>query len=130
MFKFLPTWRNLGFVILASSSTAAFSQEASQNYGPWVWSVAGGAVNQFAADFSDGPGDVSITRGFVEGGLGYAWDRDTTASVSVGIGSTDYDVSSDALIDGREPWGRIEEYRLSVPVRLSPTEKIVIWHII
>ncbi|MEH6582063.1 MAG: hypothetical protein V7754_09020 [Halioglobus sp.] len=81
-------------------------------------------MNQFAADFSDGPGDVSITRAFVEGGLGYAWDRDTTASASIGFGSTDYDFSSDALIEGRKPWGRIEEYRLSVPVRFSPTEKM------
>ncbi|MEH6588090.1 MAG: hypothetical protein V7720_16140 [Halioglobus sp.] len=81
-------------------------------------------MNQFSADFSDGPGDVSIARGFVQGGLGYAWDRDTTASVSLGIGSTDYDFSSDAQIEGRKPWGRIEDYRLSVPIRFSPMEKM------
>ena len=124
MFKCFPTWRNSFVAFLALFSAAASAQEAGQEYGPWLWSVSGGAVNRFSADFSDGPGDVSVTRGFLGGGLGYAWDRDTTAAVSIGVGSTDYNFSSDAQIDGREPWGRIEEYRLSVPIRFSPTEKV------
>jgi len=122
--RLTPMWRNFCIAMLASVSSAAFAQEARPEYGPWVWSLAGGAVSQFSADFSDGPGDVSITRSFIGGGLGYAWDRDTTASVSIGVGSTDYDFSSDALIEGRKPWGRVEEYRLSVPVRFSPTENM------
>jgi hypothetical protein len=67
---------------------------------------------------------VSIARVFLSGGLGYAWSRDATASVSVGVGSTDYDFSSGALIEGYRPWGRIRDYRLSIPVRFSPTEKV------
>ena len=109
------------FTVVAGSASA---QEARSDYGPWVWSVAGGAVNQFAADFSDGPGDVSITRGFLQGGLSYVWDRDTSASISVGAGNTDYDFSSNALIEGREPWEKIEDYRLSLPVRFSPMDKM------
>lgn len=81
-------------------------------------------MSQLSTKFSDGPGDVSITRGFLEGGLTYAWDRDTTASVSIGVGKTDYDFSSDALIQGSAPWRSIDAYRLSLPVRFSPTEKM------
>jgi hypothetical protein len=40
------------------------------------------------------------------------------------VSSSDYDFSSDATIEGFKPWGRIDEYRLSVPIRFSPTEKM------
>lgn len=120
----LSNFRKACLVLMVAGPALAVAQEERRQYGPWVWSVAGGAVNQFAADFSDGPGDVSISRGFLQGGLGYAWDRNTSASVSLGIGSTDYDFSSDALIEGREPWERIEDYRLSVPMRFAPTDKM------
>ena len=124
MLRALQTIHSLCFVLLVATSTLATAQETRQAFGPWVWSVAGGAVHQFSTDFSDSEGDVSITRTFVEGGLGYAWDRNTSVSLSLAAGSSDYNFSSDALIEGRKPWGRIEEYRLSVPIRFSPTEKM------
>jgi hypothetical protein len=124
MQKYRKNWRKAAIVVLASWSATAFTQEPSQKYGPWVWSATVGATNQFSADFSDGPGDVSVARAFVSGGLGYAWNRNTSASLSIGYGSTDYDFSSDALIENRKPWGPIEEYRLSVPIRFSPNEKL------
>lgn len=111
-------------VFLGVFSAFAFAQQARQVDDQWIWSVAGGAVNQFSANLNDNSDDVSIARVFLSGGLGYAWSRDTTASVSVGVGSTDYDFSSGALIEGYRPWGRIRDYRLSIPVRFSPTEKV------
>ena len=124
MFGVRPTIRRICVAVFAASSAVSVAEEASQTYGPWVLNLAGGAVNQFSTDFSDGPGEVSITRSFLQGGLGYAWDRDSSVSVSIGAGSADYDFSSDALIEGRKPWGRIEEYRLSIPIRFAPTEKM------
>ena len=112
------------FAVCHLCSTAVYAQGARQIDEQWVWSAAGGAVNQFSANLSDGPGDVAITRGFLSGGLGYAWDRATSVSVSFGAGSTDYDFSSAALIEGRKPWGRIRDYRVSMPVRFSPFEKM------
>lgn len=125
MFRFSSTWLNVTIALLTTTSCAAvFAEEARQARGPWVWDGAVGSMHQFAADFSDGPGDLSVTRSFVQGGLGYAWDRDTSVSLSLGFSSTDYDFSSDALIEQFKPWGRVDEYRLSVPVRFSPTEKM------
>lgn len=115
----------VAFVALfALFSSAAFAQGTRQVDDQWVWSAAGGAVHQFSANLSDGSGDLSITRGFLSAGLGYAWSRDTSVSVSFGIGTSDYDFSSGTLIDGYKPWGRIRDYRLSVPVRFAPTEKM------
>jgi hypothetical protein len=119
---------NKAFVALLAvfhlSSGAVYAQGDRRVDGQWVWSAAGGAVNQSSANLSDGPGDVAVTRGYLSGGFGYAWDRDTSVSVSLGGGTTDYDFSSAALIEGRKPWGRIRDYRLSMPVRFSPFEKM------
>ena len=118
------TWYQAFTALLALSSTTVLAQERTRQVSDqWMWSTAGGAVNQFSANLSDGSGDLSIARGFLSVGLGYAWSRDTTASVSFGIGTTDYDFSSGTRIEGRKPWGRIQDYRLSVPVRFSPMEK-------
>jgi hypothetical protein len=64
-----------------------------------------------------------VQRSFVQAGAGYAWDRNTSVSVSLAAGTADYDFSADAGIEGREPWNRINELRISVPVRFAPTEK-------
>ena len=124
MIRHPSTWYRVFIALFALSSATVFAQGTRQIQDQWIWSAAGGAVNQFSADLSDGSGDLSVTRGFLSAGVGYAWSRHTSASVSLGIGTADYDFSSGALIDGRKPWGRIREYRLSVPVRFSPSEKM------
>jgi hypothetical protein len=119
------TWYQAFTTLLALSSTAVLAEEGPRQVSDqWVWNAAGGSVYQFSANLSDGSGDLSIARGFLSAGLGYAWSRDATASVSFGIGTTDYDFSSGTRIEGRKPWGRIQDYRLSVPVRFSPIERI------
>ena len=90
--------------------------------GPWVWGVQGGAVHQFETDLSDAEGDFSINRYFFQSSVGYAWDRRSSMSLSLGFGEFDYDFSSQATIDGMEPWNRIREYRVSVPIRFSPSK--------
>ena len=114
-----------GFIVLLTLLSSAVSAQGTRQVDDqWVWSAAAGAVHQFSANLSDGPGDLSVTRGFLNAGVGYAWSRDSSVSVSFGIGTTDYDFSSETLIDSRKPWGRIRDYRLSVPVRFAPIEKM------
>ncbi|MEH6590078.1 MAG: hypothetical protein V7746_07485 [Halioglobus sp.] len=111
------------FFLAVIISDSARATETTREFGPWVWGVSGGAVQQFDTDFSDGPGEFNVSRGFLQGSLGYAWDRRNTVSFSVGAGRSSYDFSSEATIDGQEPWDRVEDYRISVPVRFSPTER-------
>ncbi len=50
-------------------------------------------------------------------------DLSVTNSTFTGRGGTNYDFSSEATIDGRQPWDEIEDYRISLPVRFSPSER-------
>lgn len=121
--------QSLSFLLLAGlfcvSSQAAEDQPATseRNVGPWVWSLSGGIVHQFDTDLSDADGEFSVSRGFIQGSLGYAWNRRTSVSVSLGAGNTNYDFSRAATIDGEAPWEQIEDYRISVPIRFSPSER-------
>ena len=102
---------------------SAQAEEDRGKRGPWVWGVAGGALHQLETDLKDADGAFSVSRGFAQLSAGYAWNRRNTVSVSVAYGSSDYDFVDDATINGNAPWGRIEDYRLSVPIRFSPVDK-------
>lgn len=114
----------LTVLILLSSITsfAIQAEEPTRQFGPWVWDLSGGVVEQLDADLSDAAGEVGVTRSFAQASLGYAWDRKTMAALSIGAGTTDYDFSPLATIDGRQPWGKVENYTVSVPIRFSPSE--------
>ena len=106
-------------------STRGFAQDGSQarEYGPWVWGLQGGAVEQFEAGLAGDSGEFSVSRSYIEPSLSYAWDRQTSLSLSLGYGRSDYDFSSDASIEDLPPWERIEDYRVSMPVRFAPTDR-------
>jgi hypothetical protein len=82
-----------------------------------------GVVHQFSTDLSDVDGAFSVNRYFIEPSVGYAWDQRNRVSVSFGFGESDYDFSSVTMVNGSEPWGRIQDYHLSVPIRFSATER-------
>jgi hypothetical protein len=105
------------------ASASSLSEETAQQFGPWVWGLSGGALNQFDAGFDDGEGEFNVTRGVIQGSFGYAWDRQTSIALSVGAGVSDYNFSSQATIEGEQPWEKIEDYRVSLPMRFSPSEK-------
>ncbi|MEH6607876.1 MAG: hypothetical protein V7696_00800 [Halioglobus sp.] len=106
-------------LLLAASLGARAQDEAEVQRGPWVWGVAGGAVHQVETDLEDAEGAFSVNRGFLQLSTGYAWDRRNSVSLSVGWGSSNYDFDSQANIGGNSPWGRIEDYSISLPIRFS-----------
>ena len=112
----------LPFILALFISTIALAEERGKR-GPWVFGVAGGALHQFETDLKEAEGAFSVSRGFAQLSVGYAWDRSNSISLSVGYGSSDYDFVDDATISGNVPWGRIEDYRLSVPIRFAPVEQ-------
>lgn len=99
----------------------AFSQPQARS--PWVWGFSAAALHQAETDLDVGSGGFSINRVAAEGSLGYAWDRRTSISLSLGAGSANYLFDGDARIEGERPWGRVEDYRVSVPVRFTVAEK-------
>lgn len=105
------------------SITRAEEGEQAPGFGPWAWSVAGGAVHQFDADLDDSEGNFSVSRYFAQLSFGYARDRSNSISLSVGLGELDYSFSEAASIDGRSPWKNVRDYRVSVPIRYAPTDR-------
>ena len=114
---------SLPLILALFISMSARAEEERGKRGPWVLGVAGGALHQLETDLKDAEGAFSVSRGIVQLSAGYAWDRRNSVSVSVGYGSSDYDFVDDATINGNAPWGRIEDYQLSVPIRFSPVDK-------
>ena len=111
-----------GGVVCALPLLAEPADEAG-NRGPWVWGLAGGAVHQMDTDLETGDGQMSVSRVFVQPSVGYAWDRRNSVSLSLGAGFADYEFSSGAEVGGTRPWGNVQDYSLSVPVRFSPAER-------
>ena len=101
----------------------SFALGQGEQRGPWVWSIAGGALHQAQVDLDGTDGGFSVNRGSLALSVGYAWDRRTSVSLSLGAGSSNYLFDSDARIDGEKPWGRVEDYRISVPIRFTVAEK-------
>ena len=80
-------------------------------------------LHQFDSNLKDVAGEFNVSRGFIQGGLTYAWDRRNTVSLTIGGGRSNYDFSPEAAIEGAPPWEQVEDYRLSLPVRFSPAER-------
>lgn len=101
----------------------AENPEKTNSFGPWVWSASGGAVHQFDSDLDDSDANFSVSRYFTQLSLGYAKDRGNSVSLSLGLGESRYDFSPTAAIGNRDPWENIRDYRLSVPIRYSPSDR-------
>lgn len=95
-----------------------------QQIGPWVFDVEAGAVVQSETDLEDDSGSFDYDRWFATAGLNYLWSPRTSLGISVGGGQSSYgfeDVTG--LADG-DPWGDLEDYRISLISRFAINEKI------
>jgi hypothetical protein len=114
-------FRRLTLLLAGLTSQGMFAAEQGdqQQFGPWVYGIAGGVVQQFSTDLRDEKGSFSVTRWFVQPSIGYAWNRNTSVSLSIGAGESSYKFSESSRLDGLAPWDRIRDYRFSVPIRFS-----------
>jgi hypothetical protein len=112
-------------IVLALMLTQVNAKGVSgeRQFGPWVYGIAGGAVQQFTTDLREAEGSFSVSRWFIQPSIAYAWDRDTMVALSIGAGESTYKFSDAANLDGLSPWDRIRDYRLSVPVRFAAGER-------
>jgi len=102
---------------------SAAANEGGQPFGPWVWGIAGGAAHQFDTDLSATNGSFGVERYFIQPSISYMWDRRNMVTLAVGFGDSNYQFSDGASIDGQQTWGHILDYRISVPIRFSPSER-------
>ena len=82
----------------------------------WRLDLSGGAVKQFDASIDSG-GDFDMDRQFLRlsatRNIGKAWN----AGVSLGYAENRYAFTGSAGFGGLDPWGKIRQLRLGVPVR-------------
>jgi len=114
----------LAAALIAAPVAAAQAQPAGVAAGPWRTQLQGGAVHQFDADLDDG-GSFSVNRAFVEAGLAYAFSPRDSVGVAFGYGydGYDFDRGGDGLA-ALDPWGDINDFRLSFPLRAGIGERI------
>ncbi len=102
-------------VLLATSSVAAQS-------GPWFFNVDGGAVHQSDTDLKDGSGSFEVDRWFVGAGMTYAWDKRTSIGFSAGGGRSSYIFDPLSEFGDGDPWGKVNDFRLTVTGRFKVSE--------
>ena len=102
---------------------AAPAQAQPQQGSPWSFTFDGGGAHRSESDFKDGPGAVSVDRWFLGAGVNYGWSPRSSVGLSVGTGRSNYDFNDLTSFGAGEPWGTIEDSRLSFSARFGVGEK-------
>jgi len=103
------------FGLTCAIPVAARAQQA----GPWSFNVDGGGVHQSEADLKDSTGGFSVDRWYLGAGVNYSWDARTSFGVSIGGGRSIYEFNDLTGFGGGEPWGTIEDARVSLTGRFG-----------
>lgn len=93
---------------------------------PLIFSLQGGALYQIESDLDDG-GGFSVVRGYIEPGVTYSFGPLGSIGLSIGVGHSAYDFSPGAFIGGQEPWGGVNDLRVSLPIRWAATPSVQIF---
>lgn len=107
----------------AALAALSAAPAGAQSPSPWRVDTAASLIYQFSADLDIG-GDVAITRGFGQVGVSYGFTPRSSIGLALSAGFTDYDFGGGATLGGVEPWGRIDEYRISVPMRFGVADGV------
>jgi len=105
------------FLLPASTVEAQAPQE-----GPVSFSIDGGAAHQSEADLKDGGGGFEVDRWFVSAGINYAWDVRNSIGFTVGGGRSKYIFDPESGFGDGDPWGKVEDFRLSATARFRISE--------
>lgn len=100
-----------GCLLLCATAAATAAQAPD-----WRLTLDGGAVKQFESSIDTG-GDFDVDRYFVRFSatrdVGSAWN----AGISLGYGDGRYRFSGSSGFGGVDPWSRIRDFRVSIPIR-------------
>lgn len=116
--RFRPLVALMLFVAIAA---APASENPERGEKSWKWTLQAGAVHQFETSLDSG-GDMSAGRFFVSGGVGKMFYGRWRLGVSLGYGETDYSFSGATGFGGLDPWNRIRDLRVSLPIQYFASE--------
>jgi outer membrane receptor protein involved in Fe transport len=106
-----------GLLLFAGTALASAGQ-APPGDSPWRWTGQAGMLFQSESSLDTG-GDMQVDRFFVEGGVSRVWAGGWRLGISLGYGEDDYDFSGSGGFGGLDPWGRVRDLRVSVPVQYA-----------
>ncbi len=110
------------FILCLLGSANALAEATTETRGPWFWGFDAGYVQQIDTELDESGTDFNLTTTFFDASLSYAWDRNTSVSLSIGEVRSDYDFDAGTTIEGLTPWGDVREQRISVPIRFAATD--------
>jgi hypothetical protein len=102
----MKTKITLLFVLMGGSLALAEGRGPPTGWGTFF---KGGSVHQFESE-SEGNGNFSLNRYYIEGGLAYLFRADRMVSFSAGYGQDDYSFKDLTTA----PWNNIDNFRLGV----------------
>jgi len=107
-----------GFVIVLSLLLTTSAIAEQQQFGdlPAQWTLQAGAVYQTSTSLDEG-GNMSVGRYFISGGLAKVFNSRWRVGTAIGFGEERYDFSGSTGFGALDPWERIREFRVSVPVQ-------------
>jgi hypothetical protein len=97
-------------------------EQTQDSDNPWQWTFDAGAVYQFDASLDAG-GDMSVVRVFASGGTARVFAGRWRVGVELGYGEEDYGFSGSSGFGALDPWNRIREFRVDVPMRYVANER-------
>ena len=108
-------------LLIAFAMPATAVERAQRGTSPWTWTLDAGAVYQSSTSLDSG-GDMSAGRAFVSGGAGRVFAGRWRVGAALGYGEDHYDFSGSSGFGGLDPWDRIREFRISVPLQYFAIE--------
>ncbi len=115
-------------LLVAFAMPATADERSTRGTSPWTWTLDAGAVYQSSTSLDSG-GDMSAGRVFVSGGLGRVFARRWRVGAALGYGEDHYDFSGSSGFGGLDPWNRIREFRISVPLQYFANEHWTVYAI-
>jgi hypothetical protein len=99
--------------LLFTASAMAQDQQTS----PFLFTVEGGGVHQTEVDLSDSSGGFAVDRAFFGTSVDFGWSMRDSIGISVGGGKSSYEFNDKSLFGGGDPWGKVEDARISLTWR-------------
>ena len=98
-----------------------------QQRSPWSFNFDGGGAHYSDTDLKDDTGSFSVDRWYLGAGVNYSWSPRNSVGASFGGGRSVYEFDELTGFGNGEPWGTIEDARLSFSTRFGVGEKAVVF---